>query len=136
MGHISFTQLPAGVSLAAACIDTLGQGVLQSGIDYIQIDWLLVHLTAWVPVLSYIKGDETERCKHCANGQSVNTIHSNPSKKCGSTEPKNELWVECLQHQFVQSSCIRNDRQLDTKQEMRHWKNGCVSKNAFKVLTR
>lgn len=81
MGHINFMYLPAGVSLAAACIDTLGQGVVQSGIDDIQIDWLLVHLTAWVPGLSYITGDNTERCKHCTNTWSVSKYYPGKSIK-------------------------------------------------------
>lgn len=42
--------LPAGVSLAAASVDTLWQGVMQGGIDHIETDRLLVHLTAGVPV--------------------------------------------------------------------------------------
>lgn len=42
--------LPAGVSLATASVDALGQGVMQSGINHIEADRLLVHLTARVPV--------------------------------------------------------------------------------------
>lgn len=42
--------IPAGVSLATTSVDTLGQGVMQSGINHIQTDWFLMHLTARVPV--------------------------------------------------------------------------------------
>lgn len=41
---------PAGVSLAAASVDALGQRVVQSGIDHVETDRLLVHLAARVPV--------------------------------------------------------------------------------------
>lgn len=40
---------PAGVSLAAAGVDALGQGVVQGGIDHVETDRLLVHLAARVP---------------------------------------------------------------------------------------
>lgn len=42
--------VPAGVSLATASVDALGQGIMQAGINHIQTDWLLVHLAAGVPV--------------------------------------------------------------------------------------
>lgn len=47
---LSLACIPAGVSLATASVDTLGQGVMQTGINHIQADWLLMHLTARVPV--------------------------------------------------------------------------------------
>lgn len=51
--HIKEVQracAPAGVSLAAAGVDALRQGVVQTGINHIQADWFLMHLTAGVPV--------------------------------------------------------------------------------------
>lgn len=50
--QLLFKSLPAGESLAAASIDTLGQGVLQSGIDHIQTDGLQVDFTARIPAAS------------------------------------------------------------------------------------
>lgn len=41
---------PARVSLAAPRVDALWQSVMQCGIDHMNTDWLLVHLTARVPV--------------------------------------------------------------------------------------
>lgn len=41
---------PASEALAAAGVDTLGQGVLQTGVHHRQRQGLLVHLTAGVPV--------------------------------------------------------------------------------------
>lgn len=41
--------IPAGVSLAAAGVDTLGQRVVQAGINHVQTDGLLMHLAAGVP---------------------------------------------------------------------------------------
>lgn len=46
----SLVCVPAGVSLATASVDALGQSVVQTGINHIQTDWLLMHLTARVPV--------------------------------------------------------------------------------------
>lgn len=46
---LAFTvHLPAGVSLAAAGVDTLRQSVMQTGINHIQTDGLLMHLAAGV----------------------------------------------------------------------------------------
>lgn len=47
-----FTRIcvPAGVSLVAEGVDALGQGVMQTGINHIQIDGFLMHLAARVPV--------------------------------------------------------------------------------------
>lgn len=42
--------VPAAVSLAAASVNTLGQSVVQTGINHIQTDGLLVHLTTGIPV--------------------------------------------------------------------------------------
>lgn len=44
------TGLPAGESLAAAGVDALRQRVMQTGINHIQTDGLLVNLTAGIPV--------------------------------------------------------------------------------------
>ncbi len=48
--HVCVVCLPAGVSLAAAGVYTLGEGVMQSRINHIQTDWFLMYLTAWIPV--------------------------------------------------------------------------------------
>lgn len=42
--------VPAAVSLAAASVNTLGQSVVQTGINHIQTDGLLVHLTTGISV--------------------------------------------------------------------------------------
>lgn len=42
-------MLPAGVSLAAAGVDALGQSVVQRGVDHIEADGLLMHLAAGIP---------------------------------------------------------------------------------------
>lgn len=55
----ALVHLPAGVSLTTASVDTLRQGVMQSRINHIEADRLLVHLTARVPAqhpqLNHIK---------------------------------------------------------------------------------
>lgn len=40
---------PAGVSLAAAGVDALWQGVVQGGFDHVEADGLLMHFAARVP---------------------------------------------------------------------------------------
>lgn len=50
--------VPAGVSLATVRVDALGQGVVQAGINHIHTDWLLMHLTAWVPELQKGAGSQ------------------------------------------------------------------------------
>lgn len=74
--------LPAGESLATASVDTLGQGVIQSGINHIETDRLLVHLTARVPAQqqhNHIKAQQLkiQEAVHII-GQSSNNIHPNP----------------------------------------------------------
>lgn len=46
----SSAWLPAGVSLTAAGVDALGQGLVQGGINHVQTDGFLMHLAAGIPV--------------------------------------------------------------------------------------
>lgn len=61
--------VPAGVSLATAGVDTLGQCVVQAGINHIQTDRLLMHLAAGIP-----KKNTPKKKTHFL-GQNTNQLH-------------------------------------------------------------
>lgn len=80
--------VPAGVSLAAVSVDTLGQRVMQTGINHIETDRLLMDLAARVP----------EQHKHTSinmKGERSAANQSNPSKsKHDSKTDCDAVWTQ------------------------------------------
>lgn len=70
--------VPAAVSLAAASVNTLGQSVVQTGINHIQTDGLLVHLTTGIPVKH--KQHNTLRRRRRSRSKTVVLLHNRQEK--------------------------------------------------------
>lgn len=79
---------PAGVSLAAAGVDALWQGVVQGGFHHVEADGLLVHLAARVPARH-----QWEKCKKKKKKRNNGSEQGRQDKKKRENKTKHHILI-------------------------------------------
>lgn len=102
----SSAWLPAGVSLTAAGVDALGQGLVQSGIDHVQTDGFLMHLAAGIPVRNAqkVKVQQGAGTVHCF-GQKLFSGRQPPSRPSNQTQIQRNRLKKGNQSTSPQKEC-------------------------------
>ena len=101
--------VPAGVSLTTAGVDTLRQAVLKPWVNHTQTEWLLMHLTAGVPI-----GHINTQCVH-----TVHTVHLySPINNNHGIKPQSNMTLASKNTTAFQSKHLDQNNALKQNNKM------------------